>query len=369
MKRIEALDVMRGIAVAAMILFNNPGQWGMAYAPLRHAVWFGLTPTDLAYPFFMFMMGVAMCFSLRKFAERKGPGFVKIVKRTVLLFLLGVLLGNFGKLMSWSWTWENTRIMGVLQRLAVVYFFGAIIYLYVPRKWHLPLSFVLLAGFIALLKCFNGYVHSEENLLARVDLLIMGRSHMYVENVDGAKIAFEPESLVGTFSGIAHVLLGAHVGGILLSDRQNTDKVRETFVFGTLLLFAGFLLQYLDPICKKIWTSSYVLVTCGAASLLLALLMNLIDVRGVENGRCIKSRSGIRGFFKVFGTNAIVAYTLAAVVSTLLGKWGVKKAIYAGFLQPVFGDQFGSLVYSLLYIGLICLMVLPLYKKKIFVRL
>lgn len=358
-KRLESLDVMRGITIAAMILFNNPGG-PHSYAPLSHSAWDGLTPTDLAFPFFMFIMGVALCFSLKKYSDgRKASALCRIFRRTVAIFFLGLIVSNIFAMIGGTFTFGGMRIMGVLQRLALVYLFGALVYLFVPTKFHLPIAFALLAGYIVLLKCGNGYVHSSDNLLARVDCFVLGGNHMITENADGVRFAFEPESLLGTISGIAHVLLGAFVGRLVLDNKENCDRVRKIALFGSALLFCGFLLQYLDPINKKIWTSSYTLVTCGAASLLLALLIEIIDVRG-------HARWG--SFFKVLGTNAIFAYMLSQIVSALSRKFGIKKMLYASVLQPVFGDCGGSLAYALLVVLLVFALTLPLYKKKVFLR-
>ena len=357
--RLQALDVMRGIAIAAMIMFNNPGG-GKVYAPLKHAVWNGLTPTDLAYPFVMFIMGGAICFSLRKFAGAESKALWRIFRRTLLIFVVGVFLSNFSKLIGGKLTLENWRIMGVLQRLALVYMFGSLVYLYVPRKAHLPIAAALMVAYIAVLKCFNGYVCSADNLLSRLDCAILGPGHMMTQAGEGGSFPFENQSLLGTFFCTAHVLLGTFAGRLILDNDDNAVRVRKLAVFGTVLLFAGFLLQYLDPINKKIWTSSYMLVTCGAASLLLGLLIEIIDIRGSRKWG---------GFFNVFGTNAIVAYALAGIFSPLIRMWGVKKFLYAQVLQPVFGDYGGSLAYALLYVLFIFLLTLPLYRKKIFIRL
>ncbi len=357
--RLQALDVMRGIAIAAMIMFNNPGG-GKVYAPLKHAVWNGLTPTDLAYPFFMFIMGVAICFSLRKFSSGKSKALWRIFRRTVLIFVVGVFLSNFSKMIGGTLTWENWRIMGVLQRLALVYLSGSLVYLYVPKKAHLPIAAALMVGYIVVLKCFNGYVHTAENILPRIDCAILGAGHMMTEAGDAGKFAFENQSLLGTLFCTAHVLLGTFAGRLILDNSSNEVRVRKLAIFGTILLFCGFLLQYLDPINKKIWTSSYMLVTCGAASLLLGLLIEIIDIRGWQKWG---------GFFKVFGTNAIVSYALAGMLSPIIRTLGVKKFLYTEVLAPVFGPYGGSLAYALLYVLLIFLLTLPLYKKKIFIRL
>ena len=358
-QRLQALDVMRGIAIAAMIMFNNPGG-GKVFAPLKHAAWNGLTPTDLAYPFFMFIMGVAICFSLRKYAGNESKALWRIFKRTVLIFVIGVFLSNFSKLTGGNLTLGNWRIMGVLQRLALVYCFGALLFLYVPRKAHLPIAVALMVVYIVVLKCFNGYVCSADNLLARIDCAILGPGHMITQAGEGGSFPFENQSLLGTLFCTAHVLLGTYAGRLIIDNPSNEDRVRKLAVYGAVLLFAGYLLQYLDPINKKIWTSSYMLVTCGAASLLLGLLIEVIDIAG-----CSKWT----GFFKVFGTNAIVSYTLAGVFSPRVRMLGVKKFLYARVFEPVFGPYGGSLAYALVYVLFIFLLTLPLYRRKIFIRL
>lgn len=402
-KRLQALDVMRGITIAAMILFNNPGSWKTIYAPLRHADWIGLTPTDLAYPFFMFIMGVAIAFSMRRYLQPtaalqpaaalqptsalqpntpihatpttstgtpasdspapssgKHSAIWRILRRTLLLFAVGLILSNFSKLLGGTLSLDNFRIMGVLQRLALAYGIGAMLYLYIPRKGLLPVASGLLVVYVVILQCFNGYVCSAENILAKIDTAILGAGHMITQKGPDGIFAFEPESILGTISSLAQVLLGAWVGRLILEQKDDRERVRRIAVFGTVLLLCGFLGQYLDPICKKIWTSSFTLVTSGAACLLLALLIELIDIRG-----CTRWTP----FFKVFGTNAIYSYTIASVGASVIGKLGVKSFFYSKIFQPLLGDYGGSLAYGLFFILVIFLCTLPLYRKKIFLKL
>ena len=356
--RLQALDVMRGITMAFMILVNNPGS-SKVFAPLKHAAWNGLTPTDLAYPFFMFIMGVSMCFSFRKYEGNPAAATKRILLRTLLIFLTGVALGCIGKLARGTFSLEGIRILGVLQRLALVYLAGAFIYLYVPRKLHIPISVAFLVIYVVLLQVFNGYVHTADNICAKIDVALLGVSHMITEKGDAGTFAFEPEGILSTLPGFAHILFGAFVGGIILENKDNKERVRRIAVFGAVLLFAGFLLQYLDPINKKLWTSSFVLVTCGAASLLLSLLINLIDV----NRRCTGP-----GFFKVFGTNALLAYVLSSLLSLPIKLLGVRTFLYEKAFSKVFGLYGGSLAFSLLFILLIWIIILPLYRRKIFLK-
>lgn len=362
-KRIEALDVMRGITVAAMILFNNPGSWSNLYAPLAHASWNGLTPTDLAYPFFVFIMGISISLSMRKFSDNRPKAMLKICRRTILLYLTGLFLVSFNPICKGSFEWESIRILGVLQRLAIVYFIGATISVWVPRKSHLWVAGVLLFAYVLILNLLNGYAHDSSNLVSIIDCKILGASHLIRENGTDGSFPFEPEGLLSTIPCIAHVLFGIFVGNLLTGTNPTADKIRKIAIFGTALLVVGYLLQYADPVNKKLWTSSYTLVTCGAASLLFALLSEMIDVRGIRFGT---------EFFKVFGSNALFAYALSSVVAVLFNLWGIKNWIYGNVVSRIArwgGPNFESLVYAVLFVALIWLMAYPLFRKKIFIKL
>ena len=157
--RLLALDVIRGITIAGMILVNNPGSWQSVYAPLQHARWHGLPPTDLVYPFFMFIMGVAIHFSLRKFNKLNTTVSLKIIRRTVALFAVGIALDCFSKLCYGTFSWEHLRILGVMQRLALAYAGGAFLAILIPKKYYLATAGGILLLYLVLLQCFNGYVH------------------------------------------------------------------------------------------------------------------------------------------------------------------------------------------------------------------
>lgn len=357
-ERIQAVDIMRGLTIAWMILVNNPGG-SSVFAPLKHAAWNGLTPTDLAFPFFMFIMGVSICFSMRRYQASRAGAVRRIIVRSLLIYLIGVALCCAGPLARGTFSLEGIRILGVLQRLAIVYFAGALIYLFVPRRIHLPLAFLFLLAYILILQFGDGYVHSARNLCARVDVALLGASHMITEKGIDGRFAFEPEGILSTLPCFAHVLFGTFAGRIVLEQPDHREKVRRIAVFGALLLFGGYLLQYLDPINKKLWTSSFVLVTCGAGALLLSLLINLCDVGGKSSGG---------GFFKVFGTNALLAYILSQLLNLPLKLLGPREYLVDRVLVPAFGPYWGSLAYSLLFVLLIWIIVYPLYRKKIFFR-
>lgn len=379
---------MRGITIAAMILVNNPGSWATVYAPLKHAAWHGMTPTDLIYPFFMFIMGVSMSFSLLKYDRGlTGAAFMKILRRSVAIFAVGAALqwcSYLGTgLSSWllgrapegTTVWdvllplENFRIMGVLQGLAVAYFFGATIVLALRWKHILWVGGALLGVYVVIMHLGNGYELAESNIIAVVDRFVLGANHLYkMPAADGVRIAFEPEGLLSNLPRIAHVIFGVWVGSVISRFNDNGERIGQMFIFGTITLFSGLLLQYGDPINKAIWSSSFTLASCGFAALFLALLIWIID---------ISKRAAWCPPFEAFGVNPLFLYVVGWVGSVLLGfsfscgerVMSVKGFLYSSVLQPVFGDYGGSLAYPLLFVGLVWLSGYWLYRRRIYIKL
>lgn len=314
-KRLLAVDILRGITIAGMLLVNNPGSWGNLYAPLKHAEWIGLTPTDLVFPFFVFVMGVSMFFSLRKFDFKPGKFLLwKIVRRTLVLFLIGwavslfgmTLRSFFGSTFDMSRWWNHLRFLGVFQRLALVYFFGSMIAIFVKQKFIPWVIGLLLVGYAALLGWGNGYEFSTANILSRVDLAVLGDDHMYHESAYGLRLALDPEGVLSTIACVAHVLIGFMVGSFLIKYRDNRERVVKVATLGIGLLLAGWLLQYGIPCGKKAWTTSYVLITTGMASCILSLLVYIIDIKGHDRW-C--------RFFQSFGVNPLFCYLVGTVLS------------------------------------------------------
>jgi predicted acyltransferase len=387
--RLLSLDVLRGITIAGMILVNNPGSWGSIYAPLRHAQWNGLTPTDLVFPFFMFIMGVSMFLSYKKFDFKfTAQTFSKLLRRSVLLFLIGVALNWFGLFsgtLRGLWTedltffdkigqaannFESLRILGVLQRLALVSFFGSLAVLIFKPKRVLWISAILLGFYWILIAASNSFEQNSSSLVAIIDRAVLGIRHMYTDHLpDGSAVVFDPEGVLSTLPCIAHVLIGVWAGKLISEVKENGVRIQKLFIFGTIILFLGFLLQYGFPINKKIWSSSFVLTTCGLASLLLALLIWLIDIKAKKNWSV---------FFESFGVNPMFIYVVAAVLSVMLGNIGfavygewvsIHAYVYTQWLSPVFGELMGSLMFALLFVILNWFIGNILYKKKIFIKL
>ncbi|GHT03342.1 membrane protein [Bacteroidia bacterium] len=364
--RLLALDVLRGITIAGMIMVNNPGSWGSIYAPLKHAEWNGLSPTDLVFPFFMFIMGISTYISLRKYKFEWSKSAVwKILKRTVVIFAIGLGIAWFSLFMRTgdAMPFDRIRILGVMQRLALSYGATALIALCVKHK-HIPYLIIsLLAGYFLILLFGNGFAYNETNVLGIVDRAVLGVNHIYKDH------GIDPEGLLSTIPAIAHVLLGFCVGRLLMEEKDITLKIQQLFLMGTILTFSGLLLNYGCPINKKIWSPTFVLTTCGLASSFLALLVYIIDVKGKKSW----SR-----FFETFGINPLFMYVLGAVFSILLGNI---KVIWAGepislhdfaykvVLQPIFDNNLGSLIFALLFVSLVWACGYVLYKKKIYVKI
>jgi len=387
--RLLSLDVLRGITISGMIMVNNPGSWGKIYTPLEHAQWNGLTPTDLVFPFFMFIMGVSMYLSYKKFDFKlSGETFTKLFRRSVLLFLIGLAIGWFSlfcrglvglrledmpileKIAHAANNFENLRILGVLQRLALVSFFGSLTVLIFKPK-HIPwLIGIILLFYWILMAATGSYFENDSSLVSIIDHAVLGTTHMYGEALpDGSRVVFDPEGLLSTLPCIAHVLLGFLAGKLISESKDNNQRIQKLFIFGTIILFLGFLLDYGFPINKKIWSSSFVLATCGLASLLLGLLVWIIDIKGKKQWSV---------FFESFGVNPMFIYVIAGIISILLGNIGfmyygewlsTKGFIYTQWLSPVFGDYLGSLVFALLFVTLNWFIGHILYKKKIYIKL
>lgn len=365
-KRLLALDVLRGITIAGMIMVNNPGSWGYVYAPLQHAPWIGLTPTDLVFPFFMFIMGISTYISLRKYNfEFSRSAALKILKRTVVIFAIGLGISWFSLLCRTGdvFPFDHLRILGVMQRLALCYGATAIIALIMKHKYIPYLIAFLLIGYFIVLITGNGFEYNTTNILSIVDRAVLGEAHMYKDN------GIDPEGVLSTIPSIAHVLIGFCVGKLLMEVKDINEKIERLFLVGTILTFAGFLLSYGCPISKKIWSPTFVLVTCGLASSFLALLVWIIDVKGYTKW----SR-----FFESFGVNPLFIYVMGAVLSILLGSitftYGGETIslhgyIYNVLLRPWLGDYPGSLVFALLFVTLNWCIGYILYKKKIYIKI
>lgn len=378
MARLRSLDVLRGITIAGMILVNNPGTWAHIYAPLRHAAWDGCTPTDLVFPFFMFVMGVAMYISYRKYDYRLTvKSATHLIYRSMMLVLIGWVIGWFGifcRTLSAGGEWvdaiwnnpiSHLRFMGVLPRLGWVSLFAGLLLMVCKPKNLLPVSFVLLVIYCIIIGMTGSFGLTEDNIVSHVDKAVLGEAHMYY--LGG--IAFDPEGILSTIPCVAHCLIGCYAGQLVCSTDDLWQKVNRLFIFGSIILLAAFLLDYAFPINKSLWSASYVLLTCGLASLLLALLMWLIDIEG-----------HVCWFvpFESFGVNPMFIFVLSGVLAIIMANirfdvggdvYSVWGFFYKRMMQPIFGDTGGSLACALIYDALLWCIAYPLYRKKIYIKI
>ena len=363
-QRITSIDILRGMTIAGMILVNNPGgPEEETYAPLQHAEWLGLTPTDLIFPFFMFIMGITTYLSLKKFKfEWSTSCALKILKRASLLWLIGI--GVSLLFMVCRGTEDplgHVRILGVFPRLGICYGLAALIGIVVKHKFLPWLIAALFVGYWILLVTMNGYAHDETNIIAIVDHALFGANHVYRwESPD-------PEGLLSTIPALAHVLIGFCVGKIVMELDDINDKIERLFVIGAVLAIGGWLLSYGCPLSKKLWTPTFAMVACGLGSVVLALLTWLVDKQG-KQGRATR-------FFQVIGCNPLAIYLMSVLllipfgVYKLLGDMSIHTFIYKSLYCSVFGEQFASLLYAVTYVLINWAFGLYLFKKKIYIKL
>jgi predicted acyltransferase len=381
-QRYYSLDVFRGATVALMILVNNPGSWAHIFGPLEHAPWHGCTPTDLVFPFFLFAVGNAMSFVMPRF-EAAGPTIFwgKVVKRTLLIFAIGLFL-NWSPFVKWNGenlvgkAWENIRIFGVLQRIALCYFFASVIIYYAKARGAFVIGGVILIAYWAIcLFLGNGFdPYTLSNWFGTaVDTKILGTTHLY----KGEGVPFDPEGLASAAPAIVQVIFGFLVGQYIQQKGKSFEMLAGLMMAGIVLVCTGYFWDMVFPINKKIWTSSYVLYTSGLATLSLATLIYLIEFKSIQ-GKWSK-------FFDVFGKNPLFIFVLSGFLPRILAllRWVdhidpvTSKKVYTSSLpwfyehicKPVASDlRIGSLLYALITIAFYWSIVYVLDKKKIYIK-
>jgi predicted acyltransferase len=370
-ERFTALDVFRGMTICFMIIVNAPGSGANVWSPLDHAAWIGFTPTDLVFPSFLFAVGNALSFSKKKF-ETDAAFIGKIFKRTVIIFLLGYLMYWFPFFHREAGSWafnplSHTRIMGVLQRIALCYFFGALIVHYCSQKTAIIISVVLLLGYWAFL-IFLGEAGKEYTMLGnagtRLDIALLGNDHLYHDK--GGPIAFDPEGLLSTLTGIVNVIGGFLAGAFIQRKGKNYESVARLFMCGVLLIAASLFWAQFFPVAKKLWTSSFTLLTIGIDLLLLGFMVFAIEIKKIKSGT---------NFFLIFGRNSLAIYLLSELLLTVFQTIWVKPQlsfydwINQVFYQRIFPGAFGTLVFALCYMMLCWLVAYVLDKKKIYIKI
>lgn len=359
-----ALDVMRGLTVAAMILVNNPGSWSYLWGPLGHADWHGYTPTDLVFPFFLFITGSAMFFALRRFNyEPSKDALTKLARRVLIIFGIGVFLHAY----PFSKSFEELRIMGVLQRIAIAYGVATLAVLYLSTRGVIIFTLMLLIGYWAILFfAGSGDPYSlEGNIVAPIDQLILGASHMWA----GKGMPFDPEGILSTLPSIANVTGGYLATKYLASLSSDTEKVKKMLAYGACLIVIGHVWGFLFPINKSLWTSSYAVTTVGWGLFVLGALIYLC---GTSIGKKMAEP------FRIYGTNPLFIYALSWVwvatywlfPITVGGEQKYMSGIIYDFLVGVVGNPYlASHSYALIHVLLFWAISWALDKKKIYIKI
>ncbi|MFD0799632.1 acyltransferase family protein [Maribacter chungangensis] len=347
------------MTIILMVLVNTPGTWSNVYGPLLHAEWHGYTPTDLVFPFFLFIVGTSIAFSYQNKSIDAGV-YRKITVRSLKLIGLGLFLGAFTISFPFIKDFTDIRFPGVLQRIGVVFFFTAI--LFINFKWRtlIGITIALLVGYWLLMTLVpvNGIAstldRAPNNLANYIDLNVLG-SHMWQPDYD-------PEGLLSTLPSIASALLGVFTGLILTS--KQVEKTRLLVGIGGSFLIIGHIWDIVFPINKALWTSSFVLVTAGWANLILALIYYSTDVKKIQFG----------SIFRYAGANAIIVYFLSSFIAKIMGQIKVGDTSLHGWLfQNIYVHSFmsmelSSLLYALSVVTFYCFLAYFLYKRSIFIK-
>ncbi len=365
-KRLISLDVLRGMTIALMILVNTPGSWSFVYAPLRHAAWHGCTPTDLVFPFFLFIVGMSVYFSFKKYdTNLSKPAALKIIKRTLIIFIIGVVLNLYP-----YFNFSEVRIMGVLQRIALAYGAGAMLCLAFKKNKLLIVLAGILLGYWALLYFgadSNPY-SLEENVVRRFDLFLFGEHHIY----KGFGIPFDPEGVLSSIPAIGTVIIGYLIGQVIDIETSMTLKMKKLLIYGIIMVVLGGIWSLLFPINKPLWTSSYVLYTAGLGTLFLALLIFIIDY---------KKYSGWSKPFVHFGSNPLfifvfsgiyaktISYLIKIPVSESASSTSFYNYLFTEVFAPTFGNMNGSLMFGISHIIVFWFICYILYRNKIFIKI
>ncbi|MBR5199610.1 MAG: DUF5009 domain-containing protein [Bacteroidales bacterium] len=376
-KRYLSLDVLRGLTVAFMIIVNNPGSWSVMYPPLKHAAWDGCTPCDLVFPFFLFCVGTSMAFAFAKYSSLTGEAAAKVFKRGILLYLVGLLLTAFPfypssmdpQLTFWeNWVeWASgLRLLGVLPRIALCYMLASVLVLWLRKPMRLLGAVAALSALhVGLLVAFagpEGAFSLQGNFARVVDLAVFGENHIY----KGFGIPFDPEGLLGVLTGSCTVILGYLVGMMIRTSAKRYEQdanVQDSpvgvcarlFSMSAGALILGLALSLAVPINKALWSVSYVFYAAGWAMFVLALMMYLIDVKGLE-----------KPFFpfKALGMNALALFVLSGLVMKII--WRYTSWDYTA----VFGVSEGmSLLFASMYLSVHLVIAMLMYRFRIFIKL
>ncbi len=387
--RMISLDVFRGLTVGLMILVNNPGSSSHIYAPLRHAKWHGWTPTDLVFPFFLFIVGVAMALSFGKRMEAGADVTAlkkKVWSRGAIIIGLGLFLNGFPfniplnaqmaadfEFMDIFRRFQTLRYWGVLQRIGLSYLIGGLIILYLPKTRDRIIAvgvLVLVYEFFMRVPLVDGWGAGsfglQNNFVRYLDMLIFGKAHLY----GGMGVPFDPEGFLSTLPAAVTLLSGFWLGEYLRKPLDHQEKLTNLSVIGIMLFFAGSMLSLIEPINKQLWTVSYVITMDGLAVMMIVFSSYLIDVKKLD----FWIKPAI-----VFGSNALVVFVGSGIMGRLMYMMkttnsegtiiSIKQAMYTGIFVPLAGDLNGSLLFAITNILIWLGILWYLYYKKIFIKI
>ena len=357
--RFLSLDVFRGMTICLMIIVNTPGDGAQTFAPFMHASWHGFTPTDLVFPSFLFAMGNAMSFVLPKWDKLSSPVFLlKITKRTALIFLLGFLMYWF----PFTGPLSDTRILGVLQRIALCYGFAAIIVHYMHERVMMILAGILLLSYWYISIAYGSPADPLSitgNAGIKFDTWLMGESHMY----HGEGFAFDPEGWLSTIPSIVNVLIGYRVGTLVQEKGKTYEGLTHLLMWGAGFMFLAYMWNYQFPINKKLWTSSFVLLTVGLDMIILATIIYRIE---------LQHQHQFASFFEVFGKNPLVIYLFSEILFVCLNLLQIDNQ---SSLQWIYTHSFAhlapywsSFAFAFSYMLVCWLLGYILNKYKIYIR-
>jgi len=365
--RYLALDVLRGMTICFMIIVNTQGSGATPFAPLSHAAWHGFTPTDLVFPTFLFVVGNAMSFSMPKYRQLGTSNVLqKIFKRTLIIFLLGYLMywfPFFRELKGGGYEFspiKDTRIMGVLQRIAFCYCIASLMIHFLSKKTVWTLSALFLIAYWIILYVGGDYSMTG-NAGQKLDLFLFGESHLY----HGEGIAFDPEGLLSTLPAIVNVVAGYYAGVFIQKKGNNYETVTKLLITGFAFLCLAYFWDFVFPINKKLWTSSFVVYTVGLDMIMLGILIFITEIKGVTKGV---------HFFQVFGKNPLFIYILSEVFAVILftiktgPKTNLFNSINSSIFQKLLPGAWGALFFSLCYMMLCWFVGYWMDKRKIYVR-
>ncbi len=355
--RLVSLDVFRGMTIAGMVLVNNPGTWSSIYWPLQHAEWHGWTPTDLVFPFFLFIVGVSITLAFARRVEEGGVKrdlYLKVLKRSAIIFGLGLFLNGFP-----FFNLGTIRIAGVLQRIAICYLIASLIFLTTKARTQLLIAVALLIAYCLVMTKFAapgyapGDLSKEGSIASFVDRMIL-RQHIWRQGR-----VYDPEGLLSTIPAVVTTLFGILTGHWLRTERARTEKVVGMFVAGAVCVVLGWAWNPFFPINKALWTSSYVLFTAGLALEFLALCYWVIDIQGYRRWAWP---------FEVFGVNALALFVGTGLMVKLMGIWRVQgwvfKNLFLSWAEPINASLFYAIAFILLWLVLMWL----LYRKRIYIK-